>query len=81
MSGAPLTRDEISDNRLVAPAVSVIVAALGKRPAWQHDQPLRVPRELYAAARDEMEAIMKKRGFRLPKSYFLVYGTVIVCNG
>ena len=69
---------------LVAPAVAVLVAELRKRPAWQSDKPLLVPPDLYDAARSEMEAIMKKRGFRLGMSKavkaenFLLQGTAIV---
>jgi len=72
---------------LIAPAVSVITNEIAKRPAWQKDQPFKVPSDLYIAARNEMAAIMKKRGFPLPRSKtvkadnFLLYGAVIVSDG
>ena len=72
---------------LVAPAISVIVAELRKRPEWQKDRPFKVPAELYREAETEMRAILKKRGFSLGRSKtveaenFLIYGTVIIPNG
>lgn len=68
---------------IVAPAISVIVAELRKRPEWRCGEPFAVPSDLYQAARDEMKAIMKKRGWPLPSKddSFLIYGTVIVPNG
>ncbi len=72
---------------MVAPAVAVIVAELNRRPSWQVGQPFPVPAELYAAAFDEMTAIMKKRGFGTPISpqlnvpNFLIQGTPIISHG
>jgi hypothetical protein len=72
---------------IIAPAVSVIVAELGRRPAWQHGEPFKVPASLWKAASEEMEAIMLKRGFKLPVSkavkaeHFLIQGTPIVAHG
>lgn len=69
---------------IVAPAVSVIVSELRKRPRWECDRPLTVPSDLWTAAREEMEAILKKRGFRLGVSKavkaenFMIFGTAIV---
>lgn len=82
----PLDREEINERRLIAPAVSVIVSELAKRPQWQHGQPFAVPGELYKAAQEEMAAIMKRRGFKLPVSLnvkaenFLINGTAIVAS-
>lgn len=87
VGGIPLSREEIDDRALVAPAVSVIVAELARRPAWQHDRPLAVPSDLWFAARDEMKAIMAKRGFPLAASgavkseHFLIQGVPIVLHG
>lgn len=72
---------------IVAPALSVIVAELGKRPAWQRERPFKVPAELWEAGREEMAAIQRKRGFALPiagsliragVAHFMVHGTAIV---
>jgi len=77
----PLSRKEIDDGRLVAPAVSVIVAAMDKRPYWAKGTPFPVPPDVYKAAREEMTKILEKRGFELREAdALMIYGTRIVAT-
>lgn len=76
-----------SEPILIAPAISVLTELLRNRPRWEEGKPLKAPAALYEAAIDEMCALMKKRGYKLPVSLshlrngqenFLLFGTPII---
>ncbi len=70
-----------------SPALCCITYQLARRPYWEIHTPFAVPRDLYDAARAEMTANMKKRGFPLPqdaaieREHFLLFGTPIMPKG
>jgi hypothetical protein len=68
---------------LDTPTLAHVTNQIMALPEWQRERPFCLDHETYAAAKHEMESVMKARGYRLPvrrelrQEHFVVAGVVV----
>jgi hypothetical protein len=76
----------LDDQPIEAPALAEVLDRYSRLPPWLRDGPFAVEPDLWQRAKTEMDVVMSRRGFHVPKAdldqpNFILYGIPIVMAG